>query len=277
VPGAPNREPQGERLQKVLAHAGLASRRQAEEWIRAGRVTVNGQPATLGQRVGGRDEVRIDGRVLRRPRAAATLGTAATVYLCHRSPGDDLRAGIIDRLPRRAGRRFMAVSPMPRVDGGLELVTTDGALAARLQRRVRESAVEFSVRIRGEFDEVRAAAILEGQLDDGRKVAVLELESSAAEEEGSNRWFHVATTGASGKDVRQLFERQGLLVSRVIRTALCGLQLTRDLSRGHFRLLQPEEARVLEPRSALGVEAPARDTARTRAEQRHVGAGQRRG
>jgi 23S rRNA pseudouridine2605 synthase len=256
VRGAASPEHQGERLQKVLAHAGLASRRQAEEWIRAGRVTVNGQPATIGQRVGGRDEVRIDGRVLRRPRAAATLGTAATVYLCHRSPGDDLRAGLIERLPRRAGRRFMAVSPMPRIDGGLELVTTDGALAARLQRRVRESVAEFSVRIRGELDEVRAAAILEGQLDDGRKLAVVQLEGSAAEEEGSNRWYHVVATGASGKDVRQLFERQGLLVSRVIRTGLCGLKLTRDLSRGHFRLLQPEEARLLDPLS------PARRSSR---------------
>lgn len=242
-------EPQGERLQKVLAHAGLASRRQAEDWIRAGRVTVNGRPATLGQRVGGRDEVRIDGRVLRRPRAAATLGTSATVYLCHRSPGDELRAGLIERLPRRAGRRFVAVSPMPRVDGGLEIVTTDGALAARLQRRVRESPVEFSVRIRGELDAQRADAIRAGELDDGRKLTVLELEGSAVEEEGSNRWYHVATTGASGKDVRQLFERQGLLVSRVIRTALCGIELTRDLGRGHFRLLQPEEAQVLDPLS----------------------------
>jgi 23S rRNA pseudouridine2605 synthase len=166
---------------------------------------------------------------------------------------------MIERLPRRSGRRFLAVSPMPTIDGGLELVTTDGALAQRLQRRIRESVVEFSVRVRGELDELRRAAILAGQLDDGRALVVQALEGSTEEEEGSNRWYHVAVVGASGKDVRQLFERQGLLVSRVMRTALLGLGLTRDVGRGHFRALLPAEALQLDPPAPAPVaeEAPA--------------------
>ena len=121
-----------ERIQKVLAQAGLASRREAEEWILSGRVTVNGTPATLGQRVEGRDELKVDGRLVRRSQDVRKLGVIETVYLCHRSTGQSLEETILARLPRRVGRRFLAISPMPRVDGGLELVTADGALAERL-------------------------------------------------------------------------------------------------------------------------------------------------
>src|SRR5204863_454163 len=122
--------PLTERLQKMLARAGLASRREAEAWIRAGRLTVNGQVAELGARVAPHDQVRLDGRLVRARAAEA----GARVFLCHRSPGEPLktpalpaaesgarapRAALLERLPRRAGRRFIAVSPMPRADGGL--------------------------------------------------------------------------------------------------------------------------------------------------------------
>ena len=247
----------GERLQKVLAQAGLASRREAEAWIAAGRVTVNGEVASLGSRVQGRDELRVDGRVVRRSRDAAKLGAAASVFLCHRSSGESLREGLIARLPRRAGRRFLAVSPMPQVDGGLELLTTDGALAARLQRRVRRWPVELLVRVRGELDDTTLQRVRDGQLDDGRRLEIVEVEGSALPAEGSNRWYRVVATGASGKELRQLFERQGALVSRVQRTTLGPLVLTRDLNRGHFRLLTAEEARALEAAPARSEPAAA--------------------
>lgn len=237
---------EGDRIQKVLAQAGLASRREAEEWIRAGRVTVNGAVAELGVRVQGRDELRVDGRVVRRSRDAAKLGAAASVFLCHRSSGESLTEGLVARLPRSAGRRFLAVSPMPRVDGGLELLTTDGALAERLQRRVRRWTVDFLVRIRGELDESTLERLRSGQLDDGRRVEIVDIEGSDIAAEGSNRWYRLVSIGASGKDVRQLFERHGAFVSRIQRTALGPLLLTRDLNRGHFRQLTAEEAKSLE-------------------------------
>lgn len=236
----------GERIQKVLAQAGLASRREAEEWIRAGRVTVNGQVAALGSRVSGRDELRVDGRVVRRSRDAARLGKEVSVYLCHRSTGESLTEGLFTRLPRKAGRRFLAVSPMPRVDGGLELVTTDGALAERLQRRVRRWPTEFLVRVRGELDELRRETLARGELDDGRVIEVTAIEGSETAAEGLNRWYRLVAIGASGKDARQLFERQGAFVSRIQRTGLGPLRLTRDLNRGHFRSLTAEEASALE-------------------------------
>lgn len=254
----------GERLQKVLARAGLASRRTAEEWIRAGRLSINGQPATLGARVAPHDQLRLDGRLVRVPVA----GTKARVFICHRSPGEPLRTAavapgasaaqaapvprtaLLERMPRRAGRRFIAVSPMPRIDGGLELVTPDGELAARLQRGVRELRSEFGVRLRGELSAQQLEGILGGTLDSGARLAVEGC--TAAGGQGANRWYTLRARGASGKEVRQLFERQGVVVSRVLRTHLGPLTLERALARGQSRELSGEELAALLPVASGG-------------------------
>ena len=260
IPGRQKGRPQGseqnERLQKVLARAGLASRREVEDWIRAGRILVNGEPAQLGVRVGPSDQIKLDGRLIRQAQGSKS----GRVYLIHRSPGENLQqpgdavdgpgpeeatpsTSILDRIPRRAGRRFISVSPMPRVDGGLELVTSDGDLASRLQRSMRNISSEFSVRIHGELSPQGIEIILQGVLDTGEKLRVEQCESAGGE--GTNRWYSVVTRGASGKDVRQLFERQGALVSRILRTRLGSLALDRTLSRGRFRELVPEELEAL--------------------------------
>ncbi|MGD9599340.1 MAG: S4 domain-containing protein [Steroidobacteraceae bacterium] len=251
---APRGEPlQGERLQKVLASQGLASRREAEAWIRAGRLTVNGQVATLGVRVGPRDDVRLDGRSIRR-RAAAP---GATVFLAHRSPGESLQApddsgheSLLARMPKRAGRRFIAVSPMPRIDGGLELFSSDGSLAMRLQRAARRVESEFRVRLHGELPAERLAPLLSGEMDSGERLAVLGCEAAGGE--GSNRWYALVTRGASGKAVRQLFERQGATVSRVLRVRFGTLALDPLLPRGRSRALTDAELAAL-----LGVAEPS--------------------
>ena len=243
--------PPAERLQKVLARAGLASRREVEAWIRAGRLTINGAVATLGARVGPGDELRLDGRAVH---AHAPAGVRA--FLCHRSPGEPLgeptgaaapapgeRAAMLGRLPRRLGRRFIAVSPMPRPDGGLELVTSDGELAAQLQRGVHAFSSEFGVRVRGELSDTQRQGILGGELDSGAHLAIERCDAAGGE--GANRWYQIAARGASGREVRQLVERQGALVSRVLRTRLGPLALERSLARGRFRELSQEELRAL--------------------------------
>jgi 23S rRNA pseudouridine2605 synthase len=247
-PRATTDAPAAERIQKVLAALGLASRRQAEEWIRAGRVSVNGQIAELGSRAALSDELRVDGRLVQQ-----RVPARAPVFLLHRSPGEEL-ATLIERLPRRAGRRFIAVSPMPRVDGALEIVTSDGTLAAKLQRTVHSLPADFSARVRGELGEGQLAGIREGLLDSGARVAVDRCEAAGGE--GANRWYELTARGASGKEVRQLLERQGALVSRVLRTRLGPLALDRGVPRGHFRELTAGELAAL-----LTVEAPAGDAA----------------
>jgi len=165
----------------------------------------------------------------------------------NRSPGDPLReadgerAALIDRLPKTAGRRFVAVSPMPGIDGGLELVTSDGALAAKLQRRVHGLPSEFSVRVKAQLGPDQLAGVQSGQIDRPTRMNIESLTSSEAELEGSNRWYSVVARGASGKDIRQLFERQGVLVSRILRVSMGAIALDKSLSRGQFRQLTEDE------------------------------------
>lgn len=258
-----------ERLQKVLAQLGLGSRREAEGWIRAGRLSVNGRPATLGMRVTAEDKLRLDGRLIRQ---RALSRTAPVVLLCHRSPGQPLlpprsrtvsatvtatapgamTAGesepaaplstrgesFAERLPRRIGRRFISISPLAAADGGLELLTPDGTLAARLQRAVGSLPMEFHLRVRGELSDEQRQGIERGELDAGHvQVQLLE----AAGGEGSNRWYRLVTLGASGAQVRQLIERQAVTLTRALRTRLGELALPSTLARGHWRELSSEE------------------------------------
>jgi 23S rRNA pseudouridine2605 synthase len=239
-----------ERVQKFLSRAGIASRREVEAWIRAGRLSVNGQPATLGARVRPGDQIQLDGRAVHARAGAAAGG----VFICHRSPGEPLvdatdgattlppRTGLLERLPKRAGRRFIAVSPMPRVDGGLELVSADGGLTEKLQRAVRALTSEFGVRVRGELSELQLQQILRGMLDSGERLSVERCETAGGE--AANRWYTLAVRGASGKQVRQLLERSGALVSRILRTSLGPLTLDRTLKRGQFRELSGEEVQA---------------------------------
>jgi 23S rRNA pseudouridine2605 synthase len=257
-----------ERVQKILARAGLASRREAEAWISAGRVTVNGEVATLGAKALGSDQVRVDGRLVRQ----ASSKRSAT-WLCHRSPGENLlqprEAGMqegahdamSERLSRRVGRRYVAISPMPHMDGGLELLTSDGNLAAQLQRAVRGLRIQFSLRVRGELAPEQLEGVMEGQLDSGEQLQIESCEPTGGE--GSNRWYAVETIGANGKELRLLVERQGAQVSRILRTGLGGLTLERTLSRGHSRQLTDQELALLlsGPAAAAGDMGAAGDAA----------------
>lgn len=222
--------------------------------MRAGRVTVNGEVATLGTRAQGSDLLRLDGRVIHQ----APARRSAT-WLCHRSPGENLvpprdsdadaegddeqRDAISQRLSRRVGRRYIPVSPMPRADGGLELLTSDGELAVRLQRAVRGLQVEFSLRVRGELAPEQIEGVLRGRLENGEQLQVLECEPGGGE--AANRWYRIVATGANGRALHELVEQQGATVSRLLRVALGGLQLERTLARGHVRQLSDAEIALL--------------------------------
>ncbi|MEN9705163.1 MAG: hypothetical protein RLZZ393_1042 [Pseudomonadota bacterium] len=209
--------------------------------------------ATLGTRAAGNDQVKLDGRLVRQ---ASTVRTAT--YACHRSPGESLREpreddsgeSLVDRLPSRGGKRYIAISPMPRPDGGLELLTSDGAFAARLQRLVRRLEIGFSLRVRGELTTEQIDGILEGRLDSGDTLQVLACEPAGGE--AANRWYHVQTLGANGRDLRSLVERQGGVVSRVLRVQLGPLVLDRSLGRGQFRALDPDQIEALLAPPAAG-------------------------
>jgi 23S rRNA pseudouridine2605 synthase len=250
----------GERLQKVLAASGVASRRQAEEWIRAGRVTINGRPAELGQRVEDDDAIAVDGRRLRRERAAP----AQLVLMYHRPAGEALRPGAAtagrdekttyDRLPETRGRRWLPLSPLAPTDGGLELFTTDGDLRAAASRLAHELPIGYAVRVRGAVTQ----AVLDALPAYAAALAPpLRLEAvRLAGGEGRNHWIEFDVLGARGRDLRALLQDHGLEVSRLMRTRLGPVRLDTTIARARHRELVPDERDVLY--DALGLPRPAR-------------------
>jgi 23S rRNA pseudouridine2605 synthase len=253
-----------ERIQKVLARAGVASRRQVEEWIRAGRLAVNGAPATLGAKLLPRDKVTLDGRPvrLREPES----DTRVVIY--HRSPAREISAAdpaeplqILDRLPKRAGRRWIPVSPLPPNDGGLELLTSDGDLAQSLMRRLATLRIVFSVRVRGALTEEQLTRLRSGIVDDETEVQIESIESAGGE--GSNRWYTFTTRGGRGRDLRRLLGACGAELSRLMRIELGPVRMDRDLARERHRALtQAEMAQLYElaglPSDASSTKLPAR-------------------
>ena len=248
-----------ERLQKVLAGAGITSRREAEDWIRAGRVTVNDRPATIGQRVVEDDKIAIDGRRLRLERAAP--GDLVLIY--HRPPGEALKAlggeaasaanSSYERLPDVRGRRWLPLSPLAPTDGGLELFTTDGTLRAAASRAAAaQLPLSWAVRVNGEPTAELIASLSERAA--GATPAFEIFASRSAGGEGRNRWFEFDTRGARGRDLRELLLAAGLEVSRILRTRVGPVTMDRALSRGRHRELTAEERALLY--QAVGLAAP---------------------
>jgi 23S rRNA pseudouridine2605 synthase len=237
-----------ERIQKVLAARGIGSRRQVETWIAEGRISVNGKPATPGQPVGARDDVRLDGRRLRLGRAEETPHRGVAY---HRPAQEGVRPGAdgaesssMDRLPKAGGRRWVPVSPLPPRDGGLEIFVTDGELAAALTRRSAAIGSEYSVRVRGPFEEasmaerILAAAGAAGVRGEIRSV-------TAAGGEGSNRWLQLAVQGMRPRDLREIFAATGLEANRILRTRYGPIAMDRALARGRSRALTEAELTAL--------------------------------
>lgn len=254
-----------ERIQKLLAARGIGSRRQVEAWIAAGRISVNGRPATKGQPVTEQDDVRLDGRRLRlreRPLRSAT----ALAY--HRPPGEPVRGAggeaersSLERLPGAAGRRWVPVRPLPVGDGGLELFVADGALAAALTRRGAGLPCDYSARVHGEVGDEALARLTAAAAALPPERGTLDAVEPAGGE-GSNRWLQLCCHGLRPHDLRRVFELAGLDVNRILRTRLGPVQMERRLARGMSRPLTEAELAAL--REAAGViAAPVRRQRRT--------------
>ncbi len=237
-----------ERIQKILAARGIGSRRQVESWIAEGRITVNGKPATPGQAVGERDDIRLDGRRLRLDRHADTPHRGMAY---HRPAQEGLRAraedpapGAIEKLPKAGGHRWIPVSPLPARDGGLELFVTDGALAAALTKRGFAMSSEYGVRVRGAFDEQDIESRLRAAVASVAAKGVVESVTPAGGE-GSNRWLQVVAVGLRPHDLRLALEACGLEANRILRTRYGPIAMDRILARGRSRQLTEGELNSL--------------------------------
>jgi 23S rRNA pseudouridine2605 synthase len=228
---------------------------------------VNGKLARPGQPVGPQDDVRLDGRRLRLGDVQGALDRGL-VY--HRPAQEEVRGtagrekrGSLERLPKAAGRRWIPISPLSASDGGLELFLTDGRLAAALMRRGHEVACDYSVRVRGKFDEMQCARVVAAAAADpqiGGKLTLVE----GAGGEGSNRWVQVNCIGLRPRDLKKLFESCGFEVNRVIRTRLGPITMDRALARGRSRSMTDAELAALHDlaESELGKEGTTARRAR---------------
>jgi 23S rRNA pseudouridine2605 synthase len=217
-----------------------------EEWISAGRVTVNGAPARLGSRVGRDDAIQADGRPLR-ARAAARL---PQVLIYHKPEGEIVsrddpegRPSVFDGLPPLRGAKWLAVGRLDFNTGGLLVFTTSGELANRMTHPRYELEREYAVRIRGRV----AAADME-KLTHGIRLedAVARFDSIAEQGgEGANRWYRIVLHEGRNRIVRRMFEALGLTVSRLMRIRFGPVGLPPRMTRGRYAELPPEEVRDL--------------------------------
>ena len=231
----PHDKPAGERLQKVLAQAGVGSRREMEEWITGGRVTVNGEVATLGMRVVEEDVVRVDQRIVH---LKAPNESLPRILLYHKQEGEivsrddpEKRTSVFDKLPKVRGMKWIAIGRLDYNTSGLLIFTSSGDLANRLMHPRFEVEREYAVRVQGSMTEEQMRQMLkEGiTLDDGPVKFEKLLDEGG---EGYNHWYRLILKEGRNRVVRRTFEALGLPVSRLMRVRFGIVNLPPRLKRG---------------------------------------------
>ena len=235
--------PKGERLQKVLANAGFGSRREIERRIEAGEVKVNGEVASLGDRVTPDDKIMIGTKHV----GSWRLQPLEQRVIVYNKPEGEVvtqsdpegRPTVFQRLPKLRGGRWIAVGRLDLNTSGLLLFTTDGALANKLMHPSQQIEREYAVRVLGEVTEEQLQQLVNGvELEDGFARFEDIVESGG---EGSNRWFHVVIMEGRKREVRRLWEAVGCKVSRLKRVRFGPIILDSSLSIGRCRDLDSKE------------------------------------
>jgi 23S rRNA pseudouridine2605 synthase len=247
-PSAPQpTEPRGERIQKLLAAAGFGSRREIEAWISAGRITVRGLAARLGDRAEPGDAIELDGK----PVELKPAGAEPRVIAYHKPVGEVVtrsdpegRRTVFERLPQLAGRRWVAIGRLDLNSSGLLLFTDSGELANQLMHPRHAIEREYAVRISGELSRETRARLLAGiELEDGS--ARFERIEAGEKAVGINRWYRVILREGRNREVRRMFEAVGLQVSRLLRIRMGSFSLPREVKPGRWVELTKGEVEVL--------------------------------
>ena len=250
---------QGEKLQKVLAQAGVGSRREMEEWITAGRVTVNGETATLGMRV-------FEGDVLKADRRTVLVKSPADreyprVLLYHKQEGEivsrddpEKRSNVFEKLPKLRGSKWIAIGRLDFNTSGLLIFTTSGELANRLMHPRFEVEREYAVRLQGEMtpDQMRQMTREGIELEDG----MVKFEKLTDEGgEGFNHWYRLVLKEGRNRVVRRTFEALGMVVSRLMRVRFGIINLPPSIKRGKMAELGEGEIQMILDWVGLAVQA----------------------
>ncbi len=224
-----------ERIQKILANVGLGSRREMERWIEQGRVQLNGEKVTLGTQAGPRDEIKVDGKVIehaaRAPRRVLAYNKPEGEVCTRNDP--EGRPTVFDKLPKLKGERWIAVGRLDINTSGLLLFTTDGELANKLMHPSTNTVDrEYAVRVAGEvsdemIEKLKAGVVLEDGIAKFTDVQYFD-------GDGFNQWYHVCIMEGRNREVRRLWESQGMKVSRLKRVRYGCVFLPKKVSAGKW-------------------------------------------
>ncbi|MDA8961871.1 pseudouridine synthase [Congregibacter sp.] len=232
---------EGEKLQKVLARSGLGSRREMERWIEQGRVTIDGTLASLGDRVGAERRIEVDGRPL-----AAGDGDKTRCLLYHKPTGEvcsrkdpEGRRTVFERLPKVKSGRWISIGRLDYNTSGLLLFTTDGELANALMHPSANIEREYMVRVMGDVTEEAVKAMLEGVMLEDGIARFTDIQSGGGD--GINTWYYVVLMEGRNREVRRLWESQGLTVSRLKRVRYGDLLVPSKVKQGQYQELATNE------------------------------------
>ncbi|MCV6613114.1 MAG: 23S rRNA pseudouridine(2605) synthase RluB [Amphritea sp.] len=236
-----------EKLQKVLARSGLGSRREMERWIEAGRISVNGQVATLGDRISKRDEVEVDGRA---SKMVFDNDSERRVLIYNKPLGEvstrhdpEGRATVFDHLPPLKQGRWIAVGRLDINTSGLLLFTTDGELANNLMHPSANIDREYAVRILGDVDDAMIERLKAGVLLDDGMARFTDVQYFDGE--GANKWYHVVVMEGRNREVRRLWESQDVQVSRLKRVRYGPFFMPSEVKAGTWKELDQKEINML--------------------------------
>lgn len=235
----------GEKLHKVLARSGLGSRREMERWIDEGRVRIDNRVASLGDRVSEGQSIEVDGR----PLLAAGAGqTRCLLYhkpvgeVCSRKDPEGRRT-VFERLPKVPSGRWISVGRLDFNTSGLLLFTTDGELANALMHPSAHIEREYLVRVLGEVTEEKLTALREGVLLEDGIARFSDIQPGGGD--GANQWYYVVLMEGRNREVRRLWESQGLTVSRLKRVRYGELFIPSKIKKGQWQELGPQEVATL--------------------------------
>ena len=240
-------EKKPERIQKVLARMGLGSRREIESWIKAGRITVNGKLAKLGDSITTEDRVQLDKKQIKFPRKTDSRPKVITYHkpageICTRKDAEG-RTTVFSKLPRLKGARWVSIGRLDINTYGLLLFTNDGDLANRLMHPSSNIDREYAVRVVGKVNEDMLKRLQAGvELEDG-PARFSDIVDSGGE--GANHWYHVTLMEGRNHEVKRLWESQGITVSRLIRVRFGPIILPRNSRTGTIRELDDKELDAL--------------------------------
>lgn len=238
------------KLHKLLADAGLGSRREIERWIAAGKIHINGHVAQIGERVTLDDIILLEGKHVWPPITAKNI-LPSTVWVYHKPIGEicsrhdpKQRPTVFEHLPKLIQQRWISIGRLDFNTSGLLLFTTDGELAQKLMHPSSRILRIYEVRVYGQVTPESVARLLKGiRLSDGLAKF---LQITHLRGEGANHWYRVALAEGRNREVRRLWESQGIQVNRLIRVAYGPISLPADLPPGHGQFLSAESMAKLQ-------------------------------